>query len=56
MGEYFRGVQLKFGTNRQAEAEIIAGFLIEAGLSSKPVPARPESDPKNLAVVIGSKP
>jgi hypothetical protein len=56
MGEYFRGVQLKVGNDRRAEAEIIGGFLIEAGLSGKPVPARPEPNAQNLAIVIGSKP
>ena len=56
MGEYFRGVQIKFGNDRRAEAEIVAGFLIEAGLSSAPVPARPEPNAQHLAILIGSKP
>jgi len=56
MDQYFRGVQLGAGNDRQAEAEIIAGFLIESGLSGKPVVARPEANAQTLTIVIGSKP
>jgi len=56
MAEYFRGVQLKIGKDRRGEAEIIAAFLIEAGLSGKPVAARDETNAQDLAILIGSKP
>ncbi len=56
MGEYFRGVQLKVGKNRNAEAEAVGRFLIETGLSTLPVTARPDPNADAFAIVIGSKP
>ena len=54
--QYFKGVFMRAGTARLAEAEIIAAFLIEAGFAQKPVPVEPNSDPHFLTVLIGSKP
>lgn len=56
MGQYFKSVQLKIGSNRRAEAEVIATFLIEAGLASKPVQAQDDSNSDGMAIMIGSKP
>jgi hypothetical protein len=57
MGVYFRGIKLRLGRDRRTQAEVIARFLVENGLSTKPVPAHfDEDNPEELAIVIGSKP
>lgn len=56
MDQYFKGVFLKSGVGRTAEVEVLAGFLIEVGLSTKPVAVTTLSDAQELVVVIGSKP
>jgi hypothetical protein len=55
VGVYVRGVYLRVGRNRLAEAEVIAGFLVEAGLSDDPVHAWTDDDPQALSIVIGAK-
>jgi hypothetical protein len=56
MDQYFKGVFMRAGTARIAEAEVIATVLIESGLAKKPVLVEPNSDPQFLSVLIGSKP
>lgn len=53
---YMRGIAIKFGANRKVEAEVIASFLIEVGLSPKPVPAETLPIPDDLVIMVGSKP
>ncbi len=57
MGVYFRGIKLRIGRDRWPQANVIARFLVEHGLSTKPVPAHfDEENPEELAILIGSKP
>jgi hypothetical protein len=57
MGLYFRKILMKYGANRMAEANVIATFFIEVGLSEEPVPGQLlEADPNQLAIAVGIKP
>jgi len=56
MDQYFKGVLLRVGDDRKVEAEVIALFLIESNLSTRPVPTLPPNSPQRLAIVIGAKP
>jgi hypothetical protein len=56
MDSFFGNVILKAGQNRRKEADIIAGFLIETGLSPKPVQLEQSQDENELRIQIGSKP
>ncbi len=55
IGVYVRGVHLRVGHDRLAEAEMIAGFLVESGLSHDPVPAWSDDNPQVLSIVVGAK-
>ena len=56
MDLFFGNVILKAGQKWLKEAEIIGGFLIEAGLSPKPVELEQSQDENELRIRIGSKP
>ncbi len=54
--QYFKGVLLRIGNDRRGEAELIAGFLIDAKLSARPVNTLPPTNAQQLSIVVGSKP
>jgi hypothetical protein len=56
MDSFFGNVILKVGKNRLKEADTIGEFLIEIGLSPKPVPLEQSQDNDELRIRIGSKP
>ena len=56
MGEAWRGVFLRVGDDRKAEAEVIADFLIEVGLATRPVRVQSKPDKAYLSICIGDKP
>jgi hypothetical protein len=56
MDQYFKGVFLKAGNDRLTQADVIAAFLIETGLSKKPVGLQAVPDAQELTIVVGSKP
>jgi hypothetical protein len=56
MDLFFGNVILKAGKTRTKEANIIANFLIEIGLSPTPAQVEPSQDDNELRIRIGSKP